>query len=93
VSLAEARQKVVDARKLVSRLTPPVREPGAPEGAHLDHILPATGDVAKVERHASLFYTEISAFWPRRQIQDRLGARALELTILPVCRSGRASRT
>ncbi len=28
------------------------------------------------------------AFWPKLQIQDGLGARALELTILTACRSG-----
>lgn len=55
---------------------------------HLDHILPATGDVAKVEHHASLPYSDMSAFWPRLQIQDGLGARALELAILTACRSG-----
>jgi integrase len=55
---------------------------------HLDNILPAKGDVAKVEHHASLPYTEIAAFWPRLQIQDGLGARALELAILTACRSG-----
>ncbi len=55
---------------------------------HLDHILPAKGDVAKVEHHASLPYGEMPAFWPRLQIQDGMGARALEFAILTACRSG-----
>lgn len=55
---------------------------------HLDHILPATGDVAKVRHHASLPYAQMPAFWPRLQAQDGLGARALELCILTATRTG-----
>ena len=55
---------------------------------HLDNILPAKTDVAAVEHHASLPYAEVSSFWPRLQIQDGLGARALEFAILTACRSG-----
>jgi integrase len=55
---------------------------------HLDHILPAKGDVAKVEHHASLPYADMPAFWPRLQMQDGLGARALELAILTATRTG-----
>jgi len=55
---------------------------------HLDHILPAKGAVAKVEHHASLPYVEMGAFWPKLQIQDGMGARALEFAILTACRSG-----
>ena len=54
----------------------------------LDNILPAKGDVAKVEHHASLPYGEMPAFCPRLQIQDGMGARALEFAILTACRSG-----
>lgn len=54
---------------------------------HLDHILPAKGAVAKVEHHASLPYADMPAFWPRLQVQDGLGARALELTILTATRT------
>ncbi|MGE5517567.1 MAG: tyrosine-type recombinase/integrase [Bacteroidota bacterium] len=55
---------------------------------HLDHILPATGDVAKVRHHASLPYARMPAFWPRLQAQHGLGARALELCILTATRTG-----
>lgn len=55
---------------------------------HLDQILPAKGKVARVEHHASLPYEEMPAFWPRLQVQDGLGARALELAILTAGRSG-----
>ncbi|MEI7608129.1 MAG: integrase arm-type DNA-binding domain-containing protein [Rhodospirillaceae bacterium] len=55
---------------------------------HLDHILPAKGAVAKVEHHASLPYGYLAGFWPRLQIQNGMGARALEFAILTACRSG-----
>ena len=44
--------------------------------------------MAKVEHHASLHYGEITAFWPKLQIQDGMGARALEFAILTAGRSG-----
>jgi integrase len=56
--------------------------------AHLDHILPAKGAVAKVQHHASMPYAELPGFWPRLQVQDGLGARALELCILTATRTG-----
>jgi integrase len=55
---------------------------------HLDQVFPAKGAVAKVEHHASLPYPDLPAFWVRLQIQDGLGARALELAILTAGRSG-----
>ena len=55
---------------------------------HLHMILPAKGAVAPVEHHASIAYADMPAFWPRLQVQDGLGARALELCILTACRSG-----
>lgn len=55
---------------------------------HLDHILPAKGDVANVRHHASLPYAEMPSFWPKLQAQDGLGARALELCILTATRTG-----
>lgn len=54
---------------------------------HLDHILPATGDVAKVQHHPSLPYTQMPEFWPKLQAQDGLSARALELCILTATRT------
>jgi integrase len=55
---------------------------------HLDQVFPAKGAVAKVEHHASLPYSDLPAFWVRLQIQDGLGARALELAILTAGRTG-----
>lgn len=49
---------------------------------HLDHVLPAKGDVAKTVHHASMPYAELPAFWPLLQAQDGLGARALEFAVL-----------
>lgn len=55
---------------------------------HLDHILPAKGDVAKVGHHAALPYADVPGFWPKLQAQDGMGARALELCILTATRTG-----
>ena len=55
---------------------------------HLDHILPAKGDVAKVEHHASLPYVAMPTVWPKIQAQDGMGARALEFAILTATRTG-----
>lgn len=55
---------------------------------HLDLILPSKGDVAPVEHHAALPYSAMPAFWPKLQLQDGMGARALELCILTATRSG-----
>jgi integrase len=54
---------------------------------HLDLILPAKAAVARVEHHPSLPYAEMPAFWPRLQLQDGMGARALELCILTATRT------
>jgi integrase len=54
---------------------------------HLNHILPAKSAVAKVVHHASLPYAELPGFWPRLQVQDGLGARALELCVLTATRT------
>jgi integrase len=50
-------------------------------------ILPAPGTVSAVEHHASLPYQQMAAFWPRLQMQDGMGARALELAILCASRT------
>ena len=52
---------------------------------HLDRVLPAK--VAKVEHHASMPYAELPTFWPRLQVQNGMGARALELAILTAART------
>lgn len=54
---------------------------------HLDQVLPAKGKVAKVEHHASMPYADVPGFWPRLQLQDGMGARALELAILTATRT------
>jgi hypothetical protein len=51
-------------------------------------MLPAKAKVAKVQNHAALPYEDMPAFWTRLQVQDGLGARALELAILTAGRSG-----
>ncbi len=55
---------------------------------HLEMTYPAKGEVAPVKHHTSLPYSAMPAFWPKLQVQDGLGARALELTILTAARSG-----
>lgn len=57
---------------------------------HLSHILPSARSVAEVEHHASLPYVEMPKFWPRLQVSDGLGARALEFVILTAARSSEA---
>ncbi|MCC7274767.1 MAG: integrase arm-type DNA-binding domain-containing protein [Alphaproteobacteria bacterium] len=54
---------------------------------HLAEILPARLAVSRVEHHASLAWADVPSFWPRLQLADGLGARALELTILTACRT------
>lgn len=54
---------------------------------HLDNILPAKGALAKPRHHASLPYGDMGLFWPRLQVQDGMGARALEFVILTATRS------
>jgi integrase len=55
---------------------------------HLSHILPAKGDVAKVQHHRAMADGDLPAWWPRLQAHDGLGARALELAILTATRTG-----
>jgi integrase len=55
---------------------------------HLDKLLPARGEVRKVEHHAALPYTEIGAFMAMLRAQEGVAARALEFTILTAGRTG-----
>lgn len=55
---------------------------------HLEFTYPAKGEIAPVQHHESLPYSDMPAFWPKLQVQDGLGARALELTILTAARTG-----
>lgn len=54
---------------------------------HLDHILPGKRDVAKVRHHRSLPYQDVPIFWLVLQVQDGMGARALEFAVLTACRT------
>lgn len=54
----------------------------------LSKMLPAPGKVRRVVHHASMPYAEVPDFWPKLQMQDGMGARALEFTILTACRTG-----
>ncbi|MFO1158053.1 MAG: integrase arm-type DNA-binding domain-containing protein [Reyranellaceae bacterium] len=55
---------------------------------HLEFTYPAKGEIAPVQHHASLPYSDMPAFWPKLQVQDGLGARALEFTVLTAARTG-----
>jgi integrase len=55
---------------------------------HLDQLLPPKSKIAKVRHHASMHHAELSSFWPRLQVSDGIGARALEFVILTAARSG-----
>ena len=55
---------------------------------HLDQLLPARSQVAPVEHHAALSYTELPAFMTKLRAKEGVSARALEFTILTVARTG-----
>jgi integrase len=54
----------------------------------LDKLLPAPGKIAKTDHHRALPFADLPAFMKLLAVQDGLGARALEFTILTACRSG-----
>jgi integrase len=55
---------------------------------HLDKLLPARAKIRRVEHHAALPYTEVSAFISELQKRDGVAARALEFAILTASRTG-----
>jgi integrase len=55
---------------------------------HLDQLLPARTQVAPVEHHAALPYSELPAFMAKLRKREGISARALEFTILTVARTG-----
>jgi integrase len=57
---------------------------------HLDNLLPKPAKVAKREHHAALPYAQAGEFMKALRLQDGLGARALEFTILTAMRTGEA---
>ena len=55
---------------------------------HLEHVLPAKGDIAKVRHHSALPYGELPAFMVELRTREGTAARALEFTILTAARTG-----
>lgn len=55
---------------------------------NLDHLLPATGRVARVRHHAALPWQDMGAFWGALAPERGIGAAALRFTILTAARSG-----
>ena len=55
---------------------------------HLDHLLPARRDVAKVKHHAALPYAELPAFMAVLRNMEGVSPRALEFAILTAARTG-----
>jgi integrase len=55
---------------------------------HLDHLLPATSKVRKIEHLAALPFAEVSSFMTLLRQRDATAARALEFTILTAGRTG-----
>jgi integrase len=58
---------------------------------HLEHALPARGEVAKVKHHAALPYTQAGLFMAKVREDTRIGARCLEFIALTVARVGEAN--
>ena len=56
--------------------------------AHLEVLLQTPGKIAKVEHHAALPYVQLAGFMAQLRAAEGQGARALELAILTVARSG-----
>ncbi len=57
---------------------------------HLDQLLPPRRKVKRVQHHPALPYREMPQFMARVREEKGVGARALEFTILTVCRTGEA---
>jgi integrase len=78
-------EKVLDRAKALKLRTGenPARWKG-----HLDHLLPKPAQVAPVEHHAALPYTDILALMAKLRQRDSISARALEWTILTAARTG-----
>ncbi len=55
---------------------------------NLDHLLPATGKVRRVEHHAALPWAQMPGFMKALRQRDGIGAMALQFTILTAARSG-----
>lgn len=55
---------------------------------HLQNVLPARGQIQRVEHHAALPYMELPAFMIALAERDGIAAKALEFTILTAARTG-----
>jgi len=55
---------------------------------HLENLFPRRSKVRRVEHHAALPYSELSAFMLALRQQEGVAARALEFTILTAARTG-----
>jgi integrase len=78
-------EKVLDRAKVLELRTGenPARWTG-----HLDHLLPAKGQVAPVKHHEALPYADLPSFMTELRKLDSISARALEFTILTAARTG-----
>jgi integrase len=54
---------------------------------HLDNVLPARGEIAKVEHHAALPYSELPSFVADLRAREGTAAQALLFTILTAART------
>ena len=57
---------------------------------HLDHLLPASSKVRRVQHHPALPYAEMPLFMERLRARDGISPRALEFMILTASRTGEA---
>ena len=55
---------------------------------HLDQVLPGRGQIAKVEHHAALPYSELPAVMDALSLRPGTAARALQFLILTAARTG-----
>lgn len=58
---------------------------------HLQHILPKTGELTKVEHHPALPYATMPAFMEKLRAEEGIDARLLEMVVLTALRSGEAT--
>jgi integrase len=58
---------------------------------HLGEVLPARGQIKKVQHHPALPFAEVPDFMATLAEREGMGARALEFLILTAARSGEAS--
>ena len=57
---------------------------------HLEHALPSRSEIAKIEHHAALSYTQVASFMAALRKDTSIAARALEFITLTAARLGEA---